>query len=208
MNENWYDRYLLPYVLDLMCGLKSVSKQRAKVVPLAYGRVLEIGMGTGLNMPHYDAARVSMITGVEPSLQMHHLARKRIDNAGLKVEMVALSAEKLPLADASFDCIVMTYTLCSIADPIAALKEMRRVLVPGGELYFCEHGQAPDESVRRWQARLQPAWGCIAGGCQLGRNIPLLIKQAGFELRNMEAAYGDGPKPLAYNFWGVATAPH
>lgn len=206
MSENWYDRHILPYLLDLLCGMKPIRQQRAEVVPLAHGRVLEIGIGTGLNMPHYDKSRVSAIVGVDPALRMHALARRRIARAGLRVELVGLSAETLPLADASFDSILMTYTLCSIADPAAALGEMRRVLAPGGQLIFCEHGRAPDASVRHWQARLQPAWGRVAGGCQLGRDIPRLLEQAGFELHDMQSAYLKGPRPMTFNYWGVATS--
>jgi ubiquinone/menaquinone biosynthesis C-methylase UbiE len=206
MQENWYDRHILPWLLDVLCGLAAIARQRQRLVPLARGRVLEIGIGTGLNMPFYDADRVSSIVGVDPALRMHRLARSRILRAGLKVELVGLSAEKLPLPDASFDTVLVTYTLCSIPDPVSALKEMRRVLAPGGQLLFCEHGRAPDEAVRRWQARLQPAWQCMAGGCQLGRDIPALLEQAGFVVRQMDARYLKGPRPLTYNFRGEAVA--
>jgi ubiquinone/menaquinone biosynthesis C-methylase UbiE len=150
MQENWYDRHILPYLIDLACGLKAVNRQRAKVVPRAQGRVLEVGIGTGLNIPHYDKTRVHGIVGVDPALRMHRLAQKRIARTGLQVELIGLEAEKLPIADRSFDSVVCTYTLCTIPDPVAALKEMRRVLKPGGKLIFCEHGRAPEESVRRW----------------------------------------------------------
>jgi len=153
MSESWYDRHILPYLIDLACGMKQVRQQREKIVPRAQGRILEIGIGTGLNMRHYDKVKVAKITGLDPALQMHRLASKRIAQAGLDVELVRLSAEHIPLDDASFDCVVVTYTLCSIPDPAAALREMRRVLKPGGRLLFCEHGRAPDESVRRWQDR-------------------------------------------------------
>lgn len=206
MQENWYDRHILPYMIDLACGIKPVRKQREKVVPKAQGRVLEIGIGTGRNMPHYDKSRVSAIVGVDPALQMHRLAKKRIERAGLNVELVGLEAEKLPLEDASFDSVLCTYTLCTIPDPVAALKEMRRVLKPGAKLIFCEHGRAPDESVRRWQDRLQPLWGPIAGGCHLGRDIPALLAAGGFKVPNMETMYLPGPKPMTFNYWGEAVA--
>jgi ubiquinone/menaquinone biosynthesis C-methylase UbiE len=206
MQENWYDRHILPYLIDLACGLKAVNKQRAKVVPHAQGRVLEIGIGTGLNIPHYDKTRVHGIVGVDPALRMHRLAQKRIARAGLPVELVGLEAEKLPIADRSFDSIVCTYTLCTIPDPVAALKEMRRVLKPGGKLIFCEHGRAPEESVRRWQDRLQPLWGRLAGGCHLGRDIPALLQAGGFNAPAMERGYIKGPRPMTYNYWGEAQA--
>ena len=179
MNANWYDRTLLPHLLDFACGMRPIRLQREKIVPLAWGRVLEVGIGTGLNMPFYDPARVRYIVGVDPALQMHRLAAKRIARAGLDVELVGVAAETIPLEDASIDTVVVTYTLCTIPDPVTALKEMRRVLVPGGSLLFCEHGRAPDENVRRWQTRLQPHWQKIAGGCQLDRDVaPALLDEA------------------------------
>ena len=204
MSENWYDRHVLPHLLDFACGMKPIRAQRVQLVPQATGRVLEPGIGTGLNLPYYDRAKVQRVTGVDPALRMHALARRRSQTSGIDVDLVGVSAERLPLADQSHDTVVLTYTLCSIPDPVSALHEMRRVLAPGGRLLFCEHGRAPDESVRRWQKRLQPAWQCIAGGCQLGRDIPALLKEGGFEVRELDARYLQGPRPLAYNYRGVA----
>jgi ubiquinone/menaquinone biosynthesis C-methylase UbiE len=204
MSDSWYDRHILPYVIDLACGIKPVRRQRQKIVPHAHGRVLEIGIGTGLNLAHYDKARVSSLTGVDPALQMHRLARKRMAGAGLAVELVGVSAEGLPLDDASFDTVVMTYTLCSIPDPVPAVREMRRVLKPGGKLLFCEHGRAPEEGVRRWQRRLNPVWGRIGGGCHLDRDIPALLRAGGFALPALQTMYLPGPRPLTYNYWGEA----
>lgn len=204
MSETWYDRHILPYVIDFACGIKPVRRQRDKIVPLAEGGVLEIGIGTGLNIAHYNKERVSKITGLDPALQMHRLARKRIARAGLDVDLVALSAEQIPLDDASFDSIVVTYTLCSIPNPVSALKEMRRVLKPGGKLLFCEHGRAPDESVRRWQDRLTPYWMKIGGGCHLNRDIPALLSEGGFSCKDLQTMYLPGPRPLTFNYWGEA----
>jgi ubiquinone/menaquinone biosynthesis C-methylase UbiE len=204
MSESCYDRYILPYLTDFACGNKSISELRDKVVPQAKGRVLEIGIGTGLNMPHYDKSRVEKIIGLDPSVHMHRLARKRIARAELPVELVGLSAEKIPLDDASIDTVVVTFTLCTIPDPVAALKEMRRVLAPGGTLLFCEHGRAPDESVRRWQDRLTPYWKKIAGGCHLNRDVPALLNEAGFQFTDMQCMYFRGPKSLTFNYWGEA----
>ena len=206
MGESWYDRYILPYALDFVCGLTAVRSQREKVVPLAAGRVLEIGIGTGLNAPHYDKAKIGKIVGIDPATQMHALALKRIRRAGLDVELVGLSAETIPYAEASFDSVVITYALCSIPDPVAALREIRRVLAADGRLIFCEHGRAPDESVRRWQTRLQPHWKKIAGGCHLDRDIPALLSEAGFRAEDMQTMYLPGPRPLTYNYWGIAYA--
>jgi ubiquinone/menaquinone biosynthesis C-methylase UbiE len=200
-----YDRYVLPYLIDIACGLPMVQAQRRQVVPKANGRVLEIGMGTGRNLPFYDRSLISRLVGVDPALQMHRLARQRSRAAGIEVELMGLSAEQLPTPDASFDTVVCTYTLCSIPDAAQALREMRRVLVPGGKLLFCEHGRAPDASVRRWQERLQPLWGPLAGGCHLGRDIPSLLDAAGFTA-STQAAYLSGPRPMTFHYWGEAQA--
>lgn len=204
MSDNWYERHILPYVLDLACGIKPAREQRDKIVPHASGRILEVGIGTGLNMPHYDGSKVARIIGLDPALQMHRFARKRIARAGLDVELIGLSAETIPLDDASVDTVLVTYTLCTIPEPVVALKEMRRVLAPDGKLLFCEHGKAPDENARRWQDRLTPMWKMIAGGCHLNRDIPALLSAAGFECRDLQAMYLPGPRPLTYNYWGEA----
>ena len=202
--SSWYDRHVLPWLLDFACGIKPVKRQRRKVVPLARGRVLEIGIGTGLNLEHYDKARVQAITGLDPGLQMHRLARKRVAQAGIPVELVGLSAEKIPFEAATFDTVVVTYSLCTIPDPVAALREMRRVLKPGGTLIYCEHGRAPDASVRRWQERLTPVWSKVAGGCQLDRDIPALLREGGFRTDDLETMYLPGPRALTFNYWGTA----
>jgi SAM-dependent methyltransferase len=204
MAENWYERHVLPYLIDLACGVPPVARQREKVVPLAQGRVLEIGIGTGLNVPFYDPRRVTRITGVDPALRMHRLAQKRIAKAGLDVDLIGLSAEKLPADDASFDTIVCTYTLCTIPDPAAALAEMRRVLKPGGKLLFSEHGRAPDARTASWQTRLQPYWSKLAGGCMLDRDIPLLLRDAGFS-STVQSRYLPGPRFVSFHYWGEAT---
>ncbi len=200
-----YDRCVLPCLIDFACGLPMVQAQRQKLIPQARGRVLEVGMGTGRNLPFYDRSRISRLVGVDPALQMHRLAQQRSRAAGIEVELMGLSAEQLPTADASFDTVVCTYTLCTIPDAEQALREMRRVLVPGGKLLFCEHGRAPDENVRRWQDRLQPLWGPLVGGCQLGRDIPGLLDAAGFTATT-QAAYLAGPRPMTFHYWGEAQA--
>jgi ubiquinone/menaquinone biosynthesis C-methylase UbiE len=206
MTANWYERHILPAALDFACGMPMISRMRQLVVPQAKGRVLEVGIGTGLNMRYYDRTRVTHITGLDPALQLHPLALKRIAQTGLPVELIGLSAEKIPLPDASFDTVLITYTLCTIPDANAALLEMRRVLAPTGKLLFCEHGRAPDASVQRWQERLQPVWGSLAGGCHLGRNIPELLNAAGFTLNNPQTRYLPGPRPFTFHYWGEAIA--
>ena len=204
MRPSWYDRHVLPYVLDIACGMKPVRQQREKVVPLARGRVLEIGIGTGLNLAHYDRTKVQRIVGLDPALEMHRLARKRMKKAGLTVELSGLSAEKIPFDSGAFDTVLVTYTLCSIPDPVAALKEMRRMLAPDARLVFCEHGLAPDASVRRWQNRLTPLWSKLGGGCHLNRDIPGLLKEAGLRSDDIQTTYLQGPRPLTFNYWGTA----
>ena len=204
MPSNWYDRHILPKALDIACGMPMIGRMRDRVVPLASGRVLEVGIGTGLNMRHYDKARVTHITGLDPALQLQPIARERIAQAGLSVDLVGLSAESIPLPDATFDTVLITYTLCTIPDPHAALLEMRRVLKPEGRLLFCEHGHAPDASVSRWQERLQPVWGKLSGGCHLGRDIPALLQAAGFTLPDLQTRYLKGPRPFTFHYWGEA----
>ncbi|MDR3416080.1 MAG: class I SAM-dependent methyltransferase [Nevskia sp.] len=203
---NLYDRFVLPYLIDWACGIKPAQMQRAKIVPRAQGRVLEIGIGTGRNLPFYDHARLQELYGLDPALQMHRLARRRMKEAGLQVHLLDLPAERIPMEDASFDTVLTTYTLCTIPDVLAALREMRRVLRPGGRLLFCEHGAAPDPSVRRWQDRLTPLWKPLAGGCHLNRDIPELLREGGFRIEDLEQMYLPGPRPLTYNYWGSAAA--
>ena len=204
MQSNWYERHILPTAIDMACGMPMFGRMRAQVVARAQGRVLEVGIGTGLNMRYYNKARVTHITGLDPAMQMHLLAQKRIESAGLQVDLIGLSAEQIPLPDASFDTVLITYTLCSIPDPHAALLEMHRVLAPTGRLLYCEHGRAPDASVRRWQERLQPLWGKVAGGCHLGRDVPTLLQAAGFALPDLQTGYITGPRPFTFHYWGEA----
>ena len=206
MSANWYERHILPTALDLVCGMPMMGRMRQLVVPRARGRVLEVGIGTGLNMRYYDKSLVTHITGLDPGLQFHPLAQERIAQSGLRVDLVSVSAEKIPLPVASYDTVVITYTLCTIPNPQAALLEMRRVLAPDGRLLYCEHGRAPDGSVQRWQTRLQPLWNPVAGGCQLGRDIAELLIEAGFTLPDLQTRYLRGPRPFSFHYWGEAMA--
>src|SRR3569832_2370886 len=154
-----YDRYVLPRILNYVMHDKPIMRQRAKVVPLAQGRVLEIGIGSGLNLSFYDRGRIAKLWGLEPSEELRRIARERARAAGMDVEFLGLPGEQIPLEDGSVDTVVTTYTLCTIPDVARALGEMRRVLVPGGTMLFSEHGRAPDVGVARWQDRLDCVWG-------------------------------------------------
>ena len=200
----FYDEKILPHLIDFACGMGQVMKTRAQVVPQASGRVLEIGIGTGLNLSFYDPAKVSVIVGVDPSAAMQKLAQQRAAQISIPVEMIALELGQIQAADASFDSIVCTFTLCTIPDPLAALQEMRRVLKPGGQFLFAEHGRAPDLKVRVWQDRLTPLWRPLAGGCHLNRDIPALLKAGGFRLREVHSRYLQGPRPLTWVWHGWA----
>ena len=199
-----YETYCLPHILNIVCGLKVIQKQREKVVPFAQGRVLEIGMGSGLNLPYYDAEKIELVWGLEPSEGMRKKAQKKLKHAPFEVRWLDVPSEEIPLDDASVDTVLLTYTLCTIPDWHKALQQMRRVLKPGGELIFCEHGEAPNERVRRWQERINPLWGKIAGGCHLNRPIPRFIEEGGFKIQTMKSQYLPGPKFAGYNYWGTA----
>ncbi len=201
---NPYERYVLPKLIDVTCSMGNVMKARSKIVPQAMGKVLEIGIGSGLNLQFYDPDKVSSIVGVDPAAQMQPLARKRADAINIPVDIVAVDVQGIHAETDQFDTIVMTFTLCSIADPIAALKEMARVLKPGGRLLFCEHGLSPDPTIERWQHRITPLWKPIAGGCHLNRNIPALIEAGGFTVEELSAAYLPGPRLMTYLYSGWA----
>ncbi|MBI4730242.1 MAG: class I SAM-dependent methyltransferase [Acidobacteria bacterium] len=200
----FYNRFLLPKVVDLVCRSKPTTRQRAKVVPLASGKVLEVGFGSGLNLSFYDGAKVSRVWALEPSAEMLAIAEGRVGAVGFPVEFVKAPAEEIPLADGSADTVLMTYTLCTLPDVRRALGEIARVLKPGGELLFCEHGSAPDESVRRWQDRLNPVWKAVGGGCNLNRQVPSLLEEGGFRIREMDTMYLPGWRPASFNYWGRA----
>ena len=195
---NLYERYVLPRMIDFACGMGAVMKTRAQVVPLAEGKVLEIGIGTGLNLSFYDPLKVSEIVGVDPAVDMSPLARERAAQISIPVKTIALELGQIQAADASFDSIVCTFTLCTIPDAVAALREMRRVLKPGGKLLFSEHGLAPDAPVVRWQNRITPLWKPLAGGCHLNRDIAALITAGGFNIGDIQSSYLKGPKPMTW----------
>jgi ubiquinone/menaquinone biosynthesis C-methylase UbiE len=200
-----YSRFVMPKLVHFTCGQKPAMKQREKIIPLAQGRVLEIGIGSGLNIPYYDAAKVDHLWGIDPSTEMWAIARKNAAEHHLDAEFMESGAESIPLDNNVADTVVMTYTMCTIPQVGSALDEIRRVLKPGGKLLFCEHGQAPDKSVRQWQERMNPIWNVLGGGCNLNRPIPSLLEESGFRSSDMQTMYIPGWKPACFNYWGSAS---
>lgn len=203
---SWYSERILPHLIDFACSASPNQKQRQKVVPDAAGDILEVGFGSGLNVPFYDPSKVRKIWALEPSAGMRRKAQAALDDTAMDIEFIDLPGEQIPLDDNSVDTVLVTYTLCTIPDAEAALQGMRRVLKPSGRLLFIEHGKAPDEDVLRWQNRLNPVWSRIAGGCQMNRDIPALINAGGFDIKLDERMYIPGARVLCYNFWGSAVA--
>ena len=203
---SFYENKILPHVINCACGMKAVDLQRAKVVPLAQGQVLELGFGTGLNVRHYDAKRVSKVIGVDPSEESWQLAQPKIQQADLAIEYLQCSAEDIPLATDSIDTAVITYTLCTIPDPSRALAEVVRVLRRGGRVLVAEHALAPDASVAKWQNRVNGFWGKMAGGCHINRDIRGLIEATPLQIQDWQAMYlPQTPKIAGYNVWGTAS---
>lgn len=202
----FYAKHILPVCLDKACGIGPISKQRQKVVPLASGTVLEIGIGSGLNLPFYNSEKVSKVIGVDPDEHMWKRSAKTRAKTSMEIERIGLSGEDIPLDKNVADTVVVTYSLCTIPDPVKALKEMTRILKPGGQILFTEHGKAPDANIHKWQNRIDPLWGKIAGGCHTGRDIPELFRQANLQFDSLEEMYIPGPKILSYNYWGAARA--
>lgn len=181
-----------------------MARQRELVVPHAEGHVLEVGLGSGLNLPFYDPVRVRSVRGLDPAPEMAPWAEKAARGVPFGVEFILGRAEAIPLERHSADTVVVTYTLCSVAEPLPALREVARVLRPGGRLLFCEHGVAPDRRVRRWQEILNPAWRWLSGGCHLDRDIPSLLREGGFRLQALHSGYIRVWRPAGYNYWGSA----
>ena len=201
-----YDRYVVPRLVTCACGTKPVIKQRQKVVPKAMGTVLEFGIGAGHNLPHYDSSRIDRVIGVDPCATSWELASERAANLDFDVEFIQGSALDIPIEDASVDSVLITFTLCTVPDPMAALREAKRTLRPGGKVYFCEHGLAPDERVAKWQNRVNPIWKKVFGGCHINRDTAGLLTEAGFKLDELEQMYLPGTPTIAgFNTWGEAS---
>jgi ubiquinone/menaquinone biosynthesis C-methylase UbiE len=198
-----YDTYILPHLVNLAMRNQRLLPYRERVISAAQGRVLEVGIGSGLNLPFYPP-QVTQLIGLEPAPRLLAMAHDASNRVSLPVTFIEGSAEAIPLDSKSIDTAVTTWTLCTIPAAVRALGEMRRVLKPGGQLLFVEHGLAPDAGVRRWQDWLTPAWKRIGGGCHLNRPIQSLIEQAGFSITRLETGYMPGPKPMAFLYQGSA----
>lgn len=202
-----YDNHVLPRIIDLVCGIKPLGGLRRRACTGLHGRVVEVGFGSGLNVPYYPG-EVSSVAAIEPADTAWNLAKKRLADAGVPIDRTGLDGQSLPLDDASCDTALSTFTLCTIPDVDAALGEIRRVLKPGGALHFLEHGLAPDESVRRWQHRLDPMERRLFGGCHLTRPVADLLTRAGFTIKELDALYEkSAPKPWGAVSLGVAISP-
>lgn len=200
-----YTSFVLPKLTHWVCSQKDIANQRRRIVPLARGRVLEIGMGSGLNLPFYNPDRIEFVWGLDPSEGLMKMAEQKAVRLPFQVRLTAISGEKIPLENKSVDTVVVTYTLCSIPDVSNALKEMHRVLKPGGRLLFCEHGRSPDPSVIRWQDSLNPLWMKVSGGCHLNRPISGLIQNSRFQINQLDMQYMSPVKLISYNYIGWAS---
>jgi len=207
---DFYDQHILPRLIDLACGGRPLDRVRRQVASRAQGRVLEVGFGSGLNLRHYDAGRVQRVLALEPAVALRELAQPRLQACAIPVEFVEGGAERIALPDASVDSIVVTFTMCSIAEVECAAREMRRVLRPGGGLHFAEHGLGRSMRVQRWQHRLEPVWSPLAGNCHLTRHPPGILAAAGFDvdwaegLLDTRVLASRTIGPMLYGYWGCA----
>ncbi len=199
----WSDR-VLPHLIEKACRSSAILEERKRWVPRAHGEVLEVGIGSGLNLALYDAEKVATVIGIDPSAPLLERAARRATTVAMPVQLVRGHAEQLPFPDRSFDSAVITYSLCSVDDPARALAEVRRVLRPDGELVFVEHGLARDASTQRWQRWLTPVWRRVGGGCHLDRDIAAILRDAGYRSDDLRADYAEGARWLSYTFEGTA----
>ena len=201
----WYDEHVVPRFIQCACSSPAIMKLRQKVVPLASGKVFEIGCGGGINQQFYDPARVSSFSGMDPSTKGLEFTREAVARKGWQADVRQGFGEAIPFEDESFDCVVCTFTLCSVESQAGTLSELRRILKPGGRLLYAEHGKAPDASVQKWQGRIEPVWKKLAGGCHLTRPIGAPIAEAGFQLNVLGEQYAPKtPRFAGWMEWGEA----
>ncbi|WP_230531551.1 class I SAM-dependent methyltransferase [Microvirga roseola] len=204
-----YAQHIGPRIVRCLCCNPNIAQERGKVVPRARGTVLEIGIGPGLNLPYYDSSHVERVIGVDPSEDFVRLGKDNLASSAVPVTLIQAPAERIPLDDASADTAVITYTLCSVHDPAQALREVRRVLRPGGSVLFLEHGLSGDAAVARWQKRLNPIWRPLAVGCNLTRPVAKLLESAGFRIEQLEEFYLPAtPRPVGFHSRGTAKRIH
>ena len=205
MIKKSYEKYVLPKLLDCCCSTKPINYQRSKVVPNASGNVLEIGIGSGLNLPFYEKSKINNLYGIDPSIELCDMAKKTASDNEIDVNLLINGAEEIELPKDSIDTVVMTYTLCTIPNPTDALKEIKRVMKVDAKMLFCEHGTAPDKNIIKWQNRINPIWGKLFGGCNINRDIPNILKESGFKINTLDQMYlPSTPKIVGYNYWGEA----
>ena len=205
MIKSCYEKFFLPKLCNKCCSTKPINYQRNKVVPLANGLVLEIGIGSGLNIPFYNKNNIEKVIGLDPSEELNFLAKKIAKKNNIEIDFIISGAEDIALPDNSVDTILITYTLCTIPDLDNSMAEMKRVLKSDGKFIFCEHGIAPDQNIVKWQSRINPIWKAIMGGCNINRNIPKIISDGGFDITNISEMYlPSTPKIVGYNYWGIA----
>ena len=204
----WYEATIMPRLITCACSQGQVMKRRAVVVPLARGDVFELGCGGGINHAFYNAGAISSYAGIDPHEGLLEGARAAARHKGWSADLRQGQGEAIPFDDTSFDCVVCTFTLCSVSDPAQVMREMRRILRPSGQVLFLEHGRTPDSTVRHWQERIEPVWKRLAGGCHLSRPIASALDGAGFAVEPL----GEGYTPKAPRFagwmeWGIARKP-
>ena len=201
---NWWERHIVPHLIRNCCGQPQIMKARSHVVPLATGAVFELGCGGGINLPFYDATKVTSLSGVDPNAALLHDTQRLVSDSGFPADIREGVGEDIPFASASFDTVVTTFTLCSVDDPARVLGEIKRILKPGGMALFLEHGRAPDEGVRKWQRRIEPVWKHIGGGCHLTRPISAAYESAGFATERLGQRYmPKTPRPMGWIEWGI-----
>ena len=206
MISNLYDKFVLPKLLDVCCSTKPINYQRNKIVPNAKGDILEVGIGSGLNIPYYDPKKINKIIGLDPSEELNEMAKENAAKSDINIDILIAGAEEIPLPSNSIDTVLITYTLCTIPNLADSLKEIKRVMKNDAEMIFCEHGIAPDLRIQNWQNKINPLWGKLFGGCNINRDIPTILVNSEFKIQTLEQMYlPSTPKIVGYNYWGEAS---
>jgi len=205
MISNLYDKFVLPKLLDVCCSTKPINYHRNKIVPNAKGDILEVGIGSGLNIPYYDPKKINKIIGLDPSEELNEMAKENAAKSDINIDILIAGAEEIPLPSNSIDTVLITYTLCTIPNLADSLKEIKRVMKNDAEMIFCEHGIAPDLRIQNWQNKINPLWGKLFGGCNINRDIPKILVNSEFKIQTLEQMYlPSTPKIVGYNYWGLA----